>query len=94
LEDLLIATSIDDFVQPLALWNIWDESERNNFVCNVCESLKLVKDQRIVSNQRVLYFARQLSCYLHLPPVFQVLVFESVDIEIARRIWQCLEGQS
>lgn len=72
LEDLLRSeNSIDDFVQPRALWDMWKDNQRGtNFVDNISGHLNLVKDREIVSNQRALYSACQLSCYSHLPPSF------------------------
>ena len=51
---MLIATFVDDFVQPRALWHFWNESEKEAFISNTSNSLKAVKNPEILFNQRML----------------------------------------
>jgi len=57
--NILIATSTDDFAQPRALWNCWNDSEKEAFISNISGGLKLVKSLEILHNQRMLYSACQ-----------------------------------
>ncbi|KAJ7802092.1 catalase [Mycena olivaceomarginata] len=54
--DGTILTSIDDFVQPRALWKYWDKVEQAAFISNVSSGLGLVGSLQILYNQLLVFY--------------------------------------
>jgi len=52
----LTIISVDDFVQPRALWNYWNDSEKEAFISNVSGSLIHIKNPDILVNQLLVFY--------------------------------------
>lgn len=84
---IVIANPVDDFVQPLVLWNYWDETEKEAFISNVSNSLKLIKNLIVLLKQRMLLFRLPVIFTTYICSLISVFVFYKVSPDIGQRIY-------